>query len=203
DFSAASDVFFSPNADCSVNIQSADDFSGIEAVFTIGSNATLAHQLCFATDGVAIPVSEYTVALDAVPAAPTVYAVTDLGPLDLGVITRNGTELQAPLAQIPGGWLSRLVLTNTGSQDREYEIAVMGETGTTISTGNLTGIVEAQSTLVVDLDTVLTGFTGGLPRATLNVTVAAPNRTIQGLYQIVNPDSGSISNHVMVRPGSN
>ncbi|MFH1600562.1 MAG: cytochrome D1 domain-containing protein, partial [Pseudomonadota bacterium] len=31
DFSAASDVFFSPNADCSVNIQSADDFSGIEA----------------------------------------------------------------------------------------------------------------------------------------------------------------------------
>ncbi|MFH1600098.1 MAG: hypothetical protein ABIH12_07490, partial [Pseudomonadota bacterium] len=125
------------------------------------------------------------------------------GPLDLGVITRNGTELQAPLAQIPGGWLSRLVLTNTGSQDREYEIAVMGETGTTISTGNLTGIVEAQSTLVVDLDTVLTGFTGGLPRATLNVTVAAPNRTIQGLYQIVNPDSGSISNHVMVRPGSN
>ena len=45
--------------------------------------------------------------------------------------------------------------------------------------------------------------TGGLPRATLNVTIAAPNRTIQGLYQIVNPDSGSISNHVMVRPGSN
>ena len=203
DFSAASDVFFSPLADCSVNIQSADDFSGIEAVFTIGSNATLAHQLCFATDGVAIPVSEYTVALDAVPAAPTVYAVTDLGPLDLGVITRNGTELQAPLAQIPGGWLSRLVLTNTGSQDRSYEITVIGETGTVISTDNLTGIVGAQSTLVVDLDTVLTGFTGGLPRATLNVTVAAPNRTIQGLYQIVNPDSGSISNHVMVRPGTN
>jgi len=202
EFSAASDVFFSPNADCSVNIQSADDFSALEAVFTIGNNATLAHQLCFATDGVAIPASEYTVALEAVPAAPSVYAVTDLGPLDLGAITRNGTELQAPLAQIPGGWLSRLVLTNTGTQDRDYEIAVFGEAGNTISTDNLTGIVEAESTLVIDLDTVLTGFTG-LPRATLNVTVAAPNRTIQGLYQIVNPDSGSISNHVMVRPGSN
>ena len=202
DFSAASDVFFSPLADCSVNIQSADDFSALEAVFTIGSSATLAQQLCFATDGVAIPASEYTVALAAVPAAPTVYAVTDLGPFDLGAITRNGTELQAPLAQIPGGWLSRLVLTNTGSQDRAYEIAVFGEAGNTISADSLTGIVEAESTLVVDLDTVLTGFTG-LPRATLNVTVAAPNRTIQGLYQIVNPDSGSISNHVMVRPGSN
>ena len=48
----------------------------------------------------------------------------------------------------------------------------------------------------------LTGFTGS-PRATLNVTVAGPNKQIQGLYQIVNPTSGSISNHVMVRPGSN
>ena len=203
DFSAASDVFFSPNADCLVNIQSADDFNGLEAVFTIGSNDALAHQLCFATDGVAIPVSEYTVALDAVPADPAAYAVNGLGPYDLGAITRNGTELQAPLAQLPENWLSRMVLTNTGSQDREYEIAVFGETGTTISTANLTGIVEAQSTLVVDLDTVLTGFGDEAPRATLNVTVAAPNRTIQGLYQIVNPDSGSISNHVMVRPASN
>ena len=49
---------------------------------------------------------------------------------------------------------------------------------------------------------MLTGFTGA-PRATLNVTVAGPTKQIQGLYQIVNPDSGSISNHVMVRPGTN
>ena len=46
------------------------------------------------------------------------------------------------------------------------------------------------------------GFTG-LPRATIKLTVAAPNAQIQGLYQIVNPDSGSISNHVLVRPGTN
>jgi hypothetical protein len=35
------------------------------------------------------------------------------------------------------------------------------------------------------------------------VTVAAPNSQIQGLYQIVNQTTGSISNHVMVRPGTN
>ncbi|KFL37060.1 hypothetical protein N788_11670 [Arenimonas donghaensis DSM 18148 = HO3-R19] len=202
DFSAAADVFFSPLADCSVNIQSADDFSDLEAVFTIGSNDALAHHLCFEAGGVPMLASEYTVMLDAVSATPALYAVADRGPLDLGEITRNGTELQAPLAQIPAGWLSRMVLTNTGSKDREYEIVVMGETGNTISTDNLAGTVKAGSTLVVELDDVLTGFTG-LPRATLNVTVAAPNRTIQGLYQIVNPDSGSISNHVMVRPGTN
>ncbi len=203
DFSTAGDVFFSPNADCSVNIQSADSFDANEAVFVIGANPAMNHYLCYDVSGDPIRASAFTVALAPVSADDTTYETDGRGPLDLGEITRNGTELQAPLAQIPGGWLSRLVLTNRGTQDRDYEIAVFGETGTTISTNNLTGIVEAQSTLVVDLDSVLTGFTGGLPRATLNVTVAAPNNTIQGLYQIVNPDSGSISNHVMVRPGSN
>jgi hypothetical protein len=202
DFSAASAVFFSSAADCAVNVQPADDFSELEAVFTIGSNDTLAHQLCFATDGVAIPVSDYTVALDAVSATPADYVVTDRGPLDLGRITRNGTQLQAPLAQVPAGYLSRMVLTNTGSQPRGYVIEVMGETGNVISTANLTGTVPAAGTLVVDLNSVLTGFTAA-PRATLNVTVSAPNKQIQGLYQIVNPNSGTVSNHVMVRPGLN
>ena len=203
DFSAAADVFFSPNADCSVNIQSADDFSEVEAVFTIGNADALAHQLCFLAGTTPIPASDYTVALDAVPVAPTVYAVADLGPLALGRITRNGTELQAPLAQVPGGWLSRIVLTNAGPVGRAFRIEVFGEAGNTITTsGPMSGVIEAQATRVIDLDTVLTGFTGA-PRATVKLTVAAPTGQVQGLYQIVNPDSGSISNHVMVRPGTN
>ena len=80
---------------------------------------------------------------------------------------------------------------------------MQGEAGNTISTANLTGTVPANGTYVVeDLNTVLTGFTGK-QRATLNVTVSGPNNQIQGLYQIVNPDKGSISNHVLVRPGTN
>ena len=86
----------------------------------------------------------------------------------------------------------------------EYEITVFGEAGNVISTnaGLLTGTVPANGTKVVDVKGMLTGFTGQ-PRATINVTVAGPNNQIQGLYQIVNPASGSISNHVMVRPGTN
>ncbi|KFL37059.1 hypothetical protein N788_11665 [Arenimonas donghaensis DSM 18148 = HO3-R19] len=204
DFSSAADVFFSPLADCSVNIQSADDFSQVEAVFTIGSADALDHQLCFLADGATpIAAGEYTVSLDAVPAAPAVFAVTDLGPFDLGAITRNGTELQAPLAQVPGGWISRIVLTNSGPVGRAFRIEVFGETGNVISTsGPMSGVIEAEATRVIDLDGVLTGFTGA-PRATVKLTVAAPSQQIQGLYQIVNPDSGSISNHVMVRPGTN
>jgi hypothetical protein len=68
-FGSASDVFFSSDADCSVLVQSADDFDDTQAVFTIGSNAAMDHFLCFEAGGDPIPVSEYTVALDAVSAA--------------------------------------------------------------------------------------------------------------------------------------
>jgi len=202
DFEAAADVFFSPASDCSVNIQSADSFDDSEAVFTIGANPAMNHYLCYEAGGDPIRASQYRVSLAPVSASAAVYAVGPRGPLDLGQITRNGTELQAPLAQVPENYLSRMVLTNTGSLDRPYEISVFGEDGNVISTDNLTGMVPAGGTTVVDLTTVLTGFTAA-PRATLNVTIAGPNHQIQGLYQIVNPDSGTISNHVMVRPGTN
>ena len=151
-----------------------------------------------------IQASDYVATLNAVSAAPTVYQVSNISGVRLGEIVRNGTELQAPLAQVPNGWLSRMVLTNTGSTARPYAIKVTGETGNTITldASKLTGTVPANGTTVLDLDTLLIGFTGS-PRATLNVTVAGPNKQIQGLYQIVNPTSGSISNHVMVRPGTN
>ena len=60
----------------------------------------------------------------------------------------------------------------------------------------------AHGTVVVDLHDVLVSFSGER-RATLDVTVAGPDRQIQGLYQIVNPNTGTLSNHVMVRPGTN
>ena len=135
-------------------------------------------------------------------AAPAVYAVNDLTTA-LARIVRNGTQLQAPLAQVPGGWASRLVLTYTGSLDRPYKVTLQGETGNTLTAGtDVAGTVPANGTIVVDVAKLLGGFTTA-PRATLNVTVAGPNNQIQGLYQIVNPDKGSISNQVLVRPGTN
>ena len=184
-------------------IYPAASVSASDAVFAVGNspqgNAFLAMRV---ESGEVIQESEYVATLNVDAAAPTVYKVTDISGVKLGNIVRNGTQLQAPLAQVPGGWISRMALTNTGSTAREYTIKVIGETGNTIGTANLTGTVPANGTTVVDLNTVLTSFTGA-PRGTLNVTVAGPNNQIQGLYQIVNPESGSISNHVMVRPGTN
>ena len=62
----------------------------------------------------------------------------------------------------------------------------------------LVGLVPANGTKVVELNEVLLSFSGKR-RATLNVTVAAPNNQIQGLDQIVSPD-GALSNIMMVRP---
>lgn len=187
-------------ADLTWNGGSADDITGDDATFDVGATAT-SGALVFVEDGTT-PIAEsgYTATLNAV--ANTGYVVADVGPIDAGAIVRNGTQLQAPLAQVPNGWLSRMVLTNTGTLDRPYEISVMGENGNTIGTSNLTGTVPANGTTVVDLRTVLNSFSGQA-RATLNVTVAGPNNQIQGMYQIVNPASGSISNETMIRPGTN
>lgn len=144
--------------------------------------------------------SEYKASL-IVDAASAAYAPTDITGVKFGAIVRNGTELQAPLAQIPGGWKSRLVLTNTGSVARPYTISLLNVAGeTAVTPGTLTGTVPANGTKVIDdLATVFTGNN----RATIVVNVAGPTKQIQGLYQIVNPEKGSISNHVMVRPGTN
>ena len=93
---------------------------------------------------------------------------------------------------------ARLALHHADRARSAAQRAERGETGNVISTANLTGSVPAAGTLVVDLNSVLTGFTAS-PRATLNVTVSGPNKQIQGLYQIVNPNSGKTESTVLFR----
>lgn len=87
---------------------------------------------------------------------------------------------------------------------RPYALSVRGEAGKAIATNaaNLAGEIPANGTRVIDLSTVLRGFTAA-PRGTINVSIAGPDRDIQGLYQIVQPAAGGVSNHVMVRPETN
>jgi hypothetical protein len=119
-----------------------------------------------------------------------------------GQIVQDGVRLQAPLVQVPEGWLSRVVITNTGKKDRTFFLKVYGEDGNAITTGQLTGYtVKAESTFVLDMDGVLTGFTGS-PRGTVVAVVAGPEKEIKGLYQIVNTSSQSLSNYVMVNQDS-
>ena len=187
----------------------ASSVSADRAIFPVGATAA-DRMLCLAPRAtVAIPASTYAVTLDATSAQPTVYAVPDIGPLEAGRIVRNGTELQAPLVQVPVGWIARIALTNTGSVDRTYAVRVLSANvdGSTVIdafdlAGDLkSGIVPAGGTRVIRLDDA--SMDAAARRGTVVVTVAGPNNQIQGLYQVVNPNTGLVTNHVMVRPGSN
>lgn len=134
----------------------------------------------------------------------TNFEGSDLSLPNVGEIVRNGVELQAPLVQVTPGYVSRIALTNTAGVAREYSIRVINEAGNTIGTDstNMTGTIPANGQKVVDLTDVIKTY-ATTPRAAVIVTVDAPDNTIQGIYQIVNPANGSISNETMVRPGTN
>jgi len=158
--------------------------------------------VCYTSRTGEIPTSTYAIRL--VPQAATSTVNPAAISTSLGEIGRDGTTLVAPLVQMPTGWISRIALTNTSSVPRPYTISAIGETGNTITTNatNLTGTIPARGQIVIDVPSVLTGFTGS-SRAHLSVAIAAPRSTINGVYQIVNPANGSISNHVLVATGSN
>lgn len=198
-------VYFDTDGNCDRadgTITDATAVTATSARFQTGAN-TVAATLCYAPrTGVAIPVSTYAQTFNAVSAASTTYTVGSLGPVAAGSIVRNGTSLQAPFVQVPAGWLSRIVLTNTGSIARPYTVTAQTETGVTSTLGaGASGTIPANGTIVLNTSDIAT-FTGAT-RGTLNVTVAGPNNDIQGLYQIVNGATGSIANTAMVRPGTN
>ncbi|GAB3729517.1 hypothetical protein GCM10028794_04000 [Silanimonas algicola] len=193
-------VFIASAQDCTGTITNANTLTGSSATFVTG-DAAVNGFLCFTPRaGVAVPVSDYTITL--VPQSETGYTASGEGPSAVGSIVRNGTSLQAQFAQVPAGWTSRIVLTNTGSVARPYTITAQTEAGVTATLGTAaTGTVPANGTIVLNTADIAT-FTGQ-PRGTLNISVAAPTTQIQGLYQIVNGATGSIANTALVRPGTN
>lgn len=194
DFTGAGDVTWDGNSADDLGDDSAE-FDYTSAIPAAGLNGALVY---VETGTDAIQADEYSATLHT--STNTGYETTDRT-ASVGAIVRNGTQLQAPLVQIPDGWLSRIALTNTGKIARPYEMSVMGETGANGTFANATGSIPAGGTVVVNLPGNLSFASGN--RGTVNVNVSAPNNQIQGLYQIVNKDTGALSNHVMVRPGTN
>lgn len=198
---ASTPVFVSTNANCSTRDLAPTALNATTATFNAGSSSVTARYVCFQPRaGALIPAAEYGIRLS--PASETGFTASPAGPSALGSIVRDGTSLQAQFAQVPAGWTSRIVLTNTGSLPRPYTITAQTEAGVTSVLGTAaTGTVPANGTIVLNTADIAT-FTGQ-PRGTLNVSVAGPNSQIQGLYQIVNGATGSIANTALVRPGTN
>jgi len=122
----------------------------------------------------------------------------------------KGVVLQAPFVQIPPGWYGRFVLTNDCTMDAKYTVRYLSEVGnkmkplpTVVDNPALSGTIQAKSTVVIDADKVLGVDDKTRPRGTAIFVIDAPSACVQGLYQVVNVTGGAVSNHVMVRPGTN
>lgn len=196
--SALTRVFLAGTAICGGGTVNATTVSATTATFTDESAANLVRDqwLCLTPEGTPeIAVGSYTVAINYEPQSG--FAITDLSGVGAGSVSRNGVRMVAPLAQMPTGWISRLVLTNTGTSVRQYTVSAVSETGTTVvlSGGAAAGALAAGKTTVVDLPASVT-ISGGAPRTSLVVTVNAPQSEIDGLYQIVSP-AGGLSNMLL------
>jgi hypothetical protein len=174
---------------------------------TITNLGTTAHtyDVCYKVTGsTVIPAETITAAMT--PTAAAGATVANVAAATLGTITHNGTELEAPWFSLASGYISRFVLTNNYSADASYTATVTLENGKTCTAGSgQSGTIVAGTTLVIDASTICSAITGGdgSQRASVSFTIAAPNDTIQGVYNIVNPTTGSISVSNLVRPGTN
>lgn len=199
DTAATGDGFYLANAaTCGTSVADGTlNSAKTSAEITVGTTAVTDDAICYAVTGsTAIPVQTVKVTVDVTAAASTTTA--DVAEQTLGTIVRDGTTLVAPLVQIPDGWISRLVLANRGTTDAPYTVTATSETGVTLTAaGSLaSGTIAAGKTVVITLDS--TTLTGGGARGTLAAVIAAPSSSIDGLYQIVNGTTGSISNHTLI-----
>jgi|GEM_PF-1718051 len=96
------------------------------------------------------------------------------------------------------GYISRFVLVNRSGVDAPFTVEVMPEAGNGVTAQTVAGgVVPARGMLVLPASSIVTSFEK-LPRAAAVLRVQAADDQIEGLYNIVNPATGSISNTLLV-----
>lgn len=156
--------------------------------------------LCFTADGVTpIPKQIVTAALTFTGQVSPAVVPPVTG--QAGFINRDGTQLVAPLVQVPATAApTRLVLNNTNPVDYAYTVTPLTETGVTATlTGAAAGgTVKAGETKVIELGGLITitGSTTGALRTGLKVTSPAPAGTMTGYYMLLN-SNGVVSNFLL------
>jgi len=177
------------------------------ATFAVNTTAVTAAAngpyLCYTVNGTTVlPVQAVTARLD-VLTQPADTTTASVAAATVGNIAHDGTELQAPWFSGASGWISRFALTNTGSTAGTYTAAVITETGNVCTTGTgASGSIPANGQLTVNASDICTSFSGAT-RGAVVFTVASPTSSIQGVYNLVNATTGSVSTYPMLRPGTN
>jgi hypothetical protein len=132
----------------------------------------------------------------------------------MGTVTRDGTTLQAPFVQTTSGYVSRIVLTNSGDSDATYTGTVypgmnldgtftntVKDAGTTTGAGaSLTGTIKAKGQVIIEGNS-MPQFTNAT-RGWISFDIGGVNSAINGVYQFGNPTTGAFTNTNMVRPSN-
>jgi hypothetical protein len=203
DFGAAGSITIDNADNCATTTYTGTlNATNTSADIVLDTNTLTGQGVCYTVTGAtAVPEQTVTAALDVVAAVGATTA--DLAAQTLGTIDHDGTTLQSPWFNAGTAYISRFVLTNTGGTDAGYTASVITEDGNVCTTGTgTTGTIGAGKQLVVLASDICTDFSGN-NRGAVEFTIAAPNSTIQGVYNIVNKTTGSISVSNMMRPGTN
>jgi len=201
-------LYLNDDADCSAGaktVAAATTVTASSAVFEDVAAADLVQDnwLCMTAEGTnEITTGTYTADVDFDPQAS--YTVTDVSGQAAGEIKRNGVRMVAPITNQPAGWYSRLIITNSGTTNRDYTVTAVSEDGKTVSlTGAAAqGTVNAGKMVTIDLDQLVSVALSPAPanqgvRYSLVITVNAPQSEIDGAYQSSNGTTGSITNYVL------
>ncbi len=93
------------------------------------------------------------------------------------------------------GYVSRFVFLNTGTSPATYTIAVNPEVGNTVvvNPNFATGTIAAQSQLVINASDLMPSI-ALKPRASAQITTGGTDLSVYGIYNLVQPATGSITN---------
>ena len=190
DGAGAGDLAGTPNA------------ANTEVTFAQTPAAGTAYTLCVTSEGtetVAIPRAQFQMSVTPTPVAGS--TISSKGPVNSGKIVYNGVTLIASIVQNTGAndFLGRVFITNKGTVARTYNVEVYNDAGQVVNT--ITGTLAAKTMNAIAADSL---FPAGVARrGSVYFNINAPDSDIEGIYQIVNPTKGSISNAQLVRPGKN
>lgn len=122
---------------------------------------------------------------------------------NLGPIIRDGLQLQSPWFTTHPSYSSRFVLTNTSTVNAPYTAAVVTEAGNTCTTGpGVNGTLTAGQQKVIAATDICSSLSAS-QRASVTFTITGPDANIQGVYNVVNPTTGSVSVSNLMRPTTN
>ncbi len=187
--------------DNSIPSKFAEDGGSI--VYTFGTSAPVVADRTYtlrltAGGESAIQPSTYDYTLKFVAAGPNVKPEDKSGVF--AEIVRDGLSVDIPYISTYSGYNHRLVLTNKGSRDADYQVTFTTEDGVTATAGTYArGTVPAREVMVIKMTDLVTleAEEGNSPRAAGVITFEVPSTTITVATTQVNISDGSTDTVVL------